>query len=85
MMRSEVLPMKRNIDHRALLARINRELKAENKQMHRSRKDGRDFEKLGAYYITSEDAVTAHHLNLAEYGKKHGLLQLNETLESEEK
>jgi hypothetical protein len=77
--------MKRTITHRALLARINRALESEHKQMRRSRKDTYDFAQLGAYYIVSEQAVTAHHIDLADYGKKLGLMKLNETLESEDR
>jgi hypothetical protein len=86
MMVPEVLPMmKRPITHRALMARVNRTLESEQKQMRRSRKGTRDLEQFGAYYIVSETAVTAHHVDLAEYGKKLGLLKLNEVLESEDK
>jgi hypothetical protein len=56
-----------------------------NLNPNHSRKDSNDFAQLGAYYIVSESAVTAHHVDLADYGKKLGLLRLNEVLESEEK
>jgi hypothetical protein len=85
MMTLEVNPVKRIITHRALLARINRTLKPDQKQVRRSRKDGRDFAQLGAYYVVSRSGVTEHHVDLAEYGKKLGLLALYEVLESEEK
>jgi len=84
-MAPEVNPVKRIITHRALLARINRALKAKAQQVKRSRKDGRDFAALGAYYVVSGGAVTAHHLDLAEYGRKLGLLADYEILEKEDK
>jgi hypothetical protein len=82
---SEGTPLKRTITHRALLARINRALKAESKQVKRSRKDSRDFADLGAYYTVdfNRNAVTARNVDLAEYGKQLGLLEPYETLEKE--
>jgi hypothetical protein len=77
--------MKRTITHRALLARINRALQEQSQQVRRSRKDGLDFAKLGLYYAMDRNGVTAHHIDLAEYARKLGLLKLNETLESEDK
>jgi hypothetical protein len=77
--------MKRTITHRALLARINRAIKSEHKQMRRSRKADRDYAQFGAYYVVSDKAVTAHHVDLAEYANKLKLLKPYEVLESEEK
>ena len=79
--------MKRAISHRTLLARINRALETEHKQVHRSRKDGRDEATFGQYYVVDSErgAVTAHHVDLADYAKKLGLLKLHEVLESEKK
>lgn len=81
----EVFLMKRSITHRALLARINRSLQSEHKQMRRSRKADRDYTQFGAYYVISDKAVTEHHVDLTEYGKKLNLLKPYEVLESEDK
>jgi hypothetical protein len=75
--------MKRTITHRALLARLNRALKAKSQQVRRSRKDGRDLANLGAYYVVARNGVTEHHIDLEEYGKKLGLLADFEKLEKE--
>jgi hypothetical protein len=73
------------VSHRALMARVNRTLKSEHKQMFRSRKDTHEFAQFGAYYIVGETAVTQHHVDLADYATKLKLLRPFEVLESEEK
>jgi hypothetical protein len=84
--------MKRVITHRALLARINRKLKAESekgqfKQVRRSRKDGNDYATLGLYYIVdfNRNAVTSREIDLEQYGRDQGCLEAYEVLEREEK
>jgi hypothetical protein len=76
---------KKSVTHRAVMARVNRTLKSEKKQMCRSRKGTHEFAQFGMYYIVGETAVTAHHVDLADYAKKLKLLKPFEVLESEEK
>ena len=75
--------MKVTVSRRALLARINRKLSAEQMQMRQARQGTRLNQGVGDFYILdlSRNAVHDTYCNLEEWGKKLGAIAPFEVLE----
>ena len=77
--------MPKLVTRRALLLRIERQLKTENKKLKKCRADALDFAEIGPYFVICNGRITASKLDLEEYARKIGVLDWFEKLESEAK
>lgn len=72
------------VSERALMARINRKLKAENQHLRKSKVDSRCYSNLGSFYIVDDyrNSIEASHVDLVELGKELKVLQEFEAIEA---
>jgi hypothetical protein len=75
--------MKKIVSKRALIQRINRKLKTHDEVLRVMSRSGRSWLDTGDYYIIDlqKNCIMSTHVDLAEYGKKLGVLAGYETLE----
>jgi hypothetical protein len=70
------------VAERALLARINRKLEKDGDGVMRRCPEGsRWFNDLGRYYITNDDIIVAHHIEIEQWARDAGVLKPYEKLE----
>lgn len=75
--------MKATISRRALLARINRKLATEQKQMKQARQGTRLHQDVGDFYIVdlNRNTIDSMHCDLEGWGKELGAMAPYESLE----
>jgi hypothetical protein len=70
------------ISERALVARIQRKLKADGQQLRKCRHDTAGYNQLGQFFIVDQfDAIVSTHHELATLGKELNVLKPYEKLE----
>jgi hypothetical protein len=73
------------VSERAILARINRKISVESRQIKKCRQDSNGFDHLGHYYEVNlhTNTVTDRHVDLERLAKSEGVLKDYETVDFE--